>query len=80
MHPLRHDARGKTLRMTLVCDCGSDRVIAVAPGVEDEAAEIGGVRVVTQRGTAIRVYCFACWPCSPRQPDLFSASEEEDTT
>jgi hypothetical protein len=50
--------------------CGSDEVMAVAPGSEDEtlAGVTGAVRdrVVVTRGVAAKTWCAACWPWRAR--------------
>lgn len=53
------------------CDCGSDDLVSVAPGGEDEHGP-GGILVA--RGTLARGWCAWCWPWSkPVQTDLEEA-------
>lgn len=44
--------------------CGAADIIAVAPGLEDQAT----AGFTYQRGQDVRGWCAECWPWSRRQP------------
>lgn len=51
--------------------CDSPDVIAIAPGCDDECAEIG---IVVRPGVAARAWCLEHWPCAPLQRSLFDTT------
>jgi len=53
------------------CTCGSDDIVSVDPGDEDEIA----CGILIRRGREPRATCLACWPAALGfQQDLFGRS------
>ena len=44
------------------CACGSDDIVSVAPGNEEDSYELLGTRIVLHTGKAPVAWCAVCWP------------------
>ena len=44
------------------CACGSDDIVSVAPGNEEDSYELLGTRIVLRAGAPVKAWCEKCWP------------------